>query len=1331
MASEKFNHDKVIDGKLFVSPLPANRVVYTGASGELKTDPDFGYDDTTDTMSVTNFQITNLIWPTLRMLNTGAGTLEFDDKFNGIGNSLNQIYKRSTSAMSPTGTERVTVRVVEDFVQGDSATNTSHDGLYQIYLSDKDGEYLGLEMKVVSGAIVTTINGLTSSGSLSAISAGHLVWDTTNSRLGFKNSGTATPEVPVHLVVVDGAAIATVTGAPTQFLFDGTITTVPTSPNHRVCQVAGTVNFSTAPTSAKNLIACHYLMQTAANATDLSLVTLRGAQSASTHNGSGSILNVYGGHQQANRVGTGNVLGTLGGHSFQIANNAASGSVQQGTAIHVLTPTHTAGATIVDLAGLTIEDQTPSAGAVTNRRAINQKGTTDINLFNGPVTIANATSTAVTQAASDVSTKLATTGFVDSRDSTLYVGAVVVNDSAYATANRVAIQAAINTACASTSRVVVRLPAGTIYIDKPLWIWSGYVGLRGGPNYSTNLFPLWGSGFCIHLLSDEHIMPTLGTSLATGSGGALPIGTAKCYASFWECMALGEMYSATAYTIRYFIKVTSSSLGWHYYWGSEFASLRRCVALLQTNDAGLTLYYWDSTLNSGAGGQATASSAAGVISYNTVYHVATTWSGSTLKVWLGQPGGTSTAIISVSYSGANPFRPRGYDCLSIGYDPPHGGMSGGTVFNGPEGWIDSFQVTRDCKYTANFTAPTAKHSDSGDNTSAVLQNFVVDSDVPRCWLGHSQYAVSLAMAGGYYQLPMGVSNDIYQMGLNEVRDIFFTGAFGASALISNDTPHSHHINLTSNACYIGFAYVGATYGTQRDSVDGNTVSFTMALLEQAMQCDTKNGNLISNSIALVCDGAVSGSNNNLNIAPLSGSLANMFVSGGNGMVFIHCQVDDEGQSSAMIENVIISGDDAGALFIGGLLVSETAPQLVHCRKGGTVQMFGVNALTGTSVTKWVKFDDAPSNKAVLKGRTDYGAHHVPITDHPEWMEYDDEGFAYNVPNIISNGYCVGNITARVSTFTDGATISVNAATAEIFEGTITAASRVFIAPTNPSQKAIKLRIRIGPSGSPTYSFSRAAFRFPLDTEPTHSTVASRTDTYMFEWNAGAGAWDYCWSTIGEYPDFPSLYVGLKGRWKMENVNDETANANNLTNTNTVTFTSGKIGNAATFTTASAQQLSHASNATLQVGGHDWTMVGWVKFTTSGLYGVVAKADFSVPEFYLFGRPDAGTWLSTVWNGSGYQSIPNITGCTTGTWYMYAIRYNNTTKQYQVSINLGTPSSVTMTTAMPAGSGPLKFSHNESGYDYLTGQHDDAALWDRWLTDGELAIIYNSGSARDW
>lgn len=59
----------------------------------------------------------------------------------------------------------------------------------------------------------------------------------------------------------------------------------------------------------------------------------------------------------------------------------------------------------------------------------------------------------------------------------------------------------------------------------------------------------------------------------------------------------------------------------------------------------------------------------------------------------------------------------------------------------------------------------------------------------------------------------------------------------------------------------------------------------------------------------------------------------------------------------------------------------------------------------------------------------------------------------------------------------------------------------------------------------------------------------------------------------------ALADNLVSYWQMGSANDSHG-TNHLTNNNSVSFTTGKVGNAASFAAASSQYLSHADDATV-------------------------------------------------------------------------------------------------------------------------------------------------------
>src|SRR5205814_3043391 len=78
----------------------------------------------------------------------------------------------------------------------------------------------------------------------------------------------------------------------------------------------------------------------------------------------------------------------------------------------------------------------------------------------------------------------------------------------------------------------------------------------------------------------------------------------------------------------------------------------------------------------------------------------------------------------------------------------------------------------------------------------------------------------------------------------------------------------------------------------------------------------------------------------------------------------------------------------------------------------------------------------------------------------------------------------------------------------------------------------------------------------------------------------------------------TLLNRLQVYYKLENLTDSSGNSLTLTNHGTVSFTAGKVNNAANFVSASSQYLSHANVTAYQMGTGDFSYAFWVKFTES-------------------------------------------------------------------------------------------------------------------------------------
>lgn len=240
------------------------------------------------------------------------------------------------------------------------------------------------------------------------------------------------------------------------------------------------------------------------------------------------------------------------------------------------------------------------------------------------------------------------------------------------------------------------------------------------------------------------------------------------------------------------------------------------------------------------------------------------------------------------------------------------------------------------------------------------------------------------------------------------------------------------------------------------------------------------------------------------------------------------------------------------------------------------------------------------------------------------------------------------------------------------------------------------------------------------------------------------------------PAASSLLDGLVAYWPMDggDYSDATACNRDLTPHNAPATVAGRIGDAAGFDKALGQWLS-SGDAALKPGDQDWTWAGWVKLTDKvDFYAVAANRgaddqgfllfyhDEDVLDYYVWQLNDDGT------TGNGDQYISDNIGFyggnpVAGEWVFIAARHDAARNFGQLFIDDNTPSS--------SGShfaGEYSNSHWYSPYPgapmadaadftigrrstgnalFMHGAIDEVGFWQRWLTNAEIAALYNAGT----
>lgn len=220
---------------------------------------------------------------------------------------------------------------------------------------------------------------------------------------------------------------------------------------------------------------------------------------------------------------------------------------------------------------------------------------------------------------------------------------------------------------------------------------------------------------------------------------------------------------------------------------------------------------------------------------------------------------------------------------------------------------------------------------------------------------------------------------------------------------------------------------------------------------------------------------------------------------------------------------------------------------------------------------------------------------------------------------------------------------------------------------------------------------------------------------------------------------------LQAYWALEEASgtrDDAKGANNLTDNNTVTSSTGIIGQAGEFEQLGTEWLSIADNAALSTGDIDYTIAGWVDIEAlpgTGLARyVLGKNSVVAGNFeYSLILQDTANVDRFMWSVSGDGlTYTTVTANTFGTpvintWYFFLVEHNATANTITISINNGVADSTAHSTGSFDGTGGFgigsifETTPGVSGWD---GAIDEVFFTKRLLTTAEKAAIYNAGSA---
>lgn len=216
----------------------------------------------------------------------------------------------------------------------------------------------------------------------------------------------------------------------------------------------------------------------------------------------------------------------------------------------------------------------------------------------------------------------------------------------------------------------------------------------------------------------------------------------------------------------------------------------------------------------------------------------------------------------------------------------------------------------------------------------------------------------------------------------------------------------------------------------------------------------------------------------------------------------------------------------------------------------------------------------------------------------------------------------------------------------------------------------------------------------------------------------------------------AIYTNLISHWSLDEVSDtrlDSKDTNHLSDRNTVTSTTGKVGVSAVFDKANSERLNITDNTDLSVGDIDFYGCGWFYPTLddAATHVVASKGGSSGNRAWQLQINWAGStnrFEFIVYNSSDATTQVNSAAITVDTWYYVEFWHNATTNLIGVAVN-GTETTTAHTTGVKTDTGNFTLGALNSGSNY-TGRIDEFGFWKSYIPDSTRRTwLYNAGSGR--
>jgi len=212
----------------------------------------------------------------------------------------------------------------------------------------------------------------------------------------------------------------------------------------------------------------------------------------------------------------------------------------------------------------------------------------------------------------------------------------------------------------------------------------------------------------------------------------------------------------------------------------------------------------------------------------------------------------------------------------------------------------------------------------------------------------------------------------------------------------------------------------------------------------------------------------------------------------------------------------------------------------------------------------------------------------------------------------------------------------------------------------------------------------------------------------------------------------ALTDNLISYWKLDESSgnaSDSVGSNTGTNTNTVTYSAGKLNNGAVFVSASSQRFDCGASTDLSFSS-DFTYGCWAKTSTGsvgfmsrtgtgGTYNTQLQGTGFFQGYCHLGGVDYFARSSSTWNDNNWHYFVAVFSASAGIkLYVDGIEVSYSHTQGAFTISTITPATQY-----------IGFQAQNSIY--MNGSMDEVGIWSRALTADEVSQLYNSGNGTQY